>query len=121
MLPAKVRDRPEVRTQPVQQEPQLDVPPALPHQPSGGTDPVEIAVDVQLHQQVRAVRRPPCGRGHGVLKSHRLEIEAVHEHLDEPRRAVLRDRVFNASDAHGHLAAVHPGDVAHANSSSFVR
>ena len=110
---AEVRDGAEVRLQPVQQKPQLHISPALPHEIPGGADLVHVAVEVQLQQVAGMIRRPARPRGHGVPKPHLLQIQAVHEHLDEPRRAVLRNFVLDAPHAHGHLAAVRPNNKAH--------
>ena len=110
---AEVRDGAEIRLQPVQQKPQFHIPPALPHEIPGGADLVHISIEIQLQQIAEMIRRTARPRGHGVPKPHFLQIQAVHEHLDEPRRAVPRHLVLDAPHAHGHLAAVCPNNKAH--------
>ena len=111
---SEIRDGAKVRAEPVDEEPQLDVPPALPHEPPGGTYPVQIAPDIQLHQVVGIVGWPARGRGDGVLEPHGLQIQAVHKNFDESRGAVLRHLVLDTPHAQGHLPAVRADDIAHA-------
>lgn len=115
MLLSEVRDGAEVGAQPVQQKEQLDVSPALPMQPPRGADSVLIAIDEQFHQIARTVRRPARRRGHSVLEAHFLQIEALHKHFDEPRRAVPRDFVLDTPNAQRHLPAVRSRHIAQPN------
>ena len=54
---------------------------AFPHQAPGGAYPVEVAIDVQFHQVVWAVRGPARGRGRGVLEPQRFQAVS-YTHLD---------------------------------------
>ena len=99
----EVRNGAEVRHEPIQQEPQLNVPAALPHEPPGGAYFVQVAVDIQLHQVVGIVGWPARGRGDGMLEPHGLQVQAVHKNFDESRGAVLRHLVFDAPYIQHHL------------------
>ena len=74
---AEVRDGAKVRLQPVQQKPQLHIPPAFPHEIPGRADLVHVAVEIQLQQVAGMVRRSARPRRHGVAKPHLLQIQAV--------------------------------------------
>ena len=72
----------------------LDIVPSLTFKPPARLNPVEIAVDVQLQQHRRMIRRPAGCLGSDPLKSKLGEVEFLDKCVDHPDRIVLADPVF---------------------------
>jgi hypothetical protein len=59
-------------------------------------NPVEIAVDVELQQHRRMIRRPTSRLGSDPVKSKLGEVEFLDKCVDHPDRIVLADPVLQA-------------------------
>jgi hypothetical protein len=90
----EVGDGLEVRRQAARQPYQLHVALALVLQATAGLDAMEIAVDVDLEQNRRVVRRPSCtGRCHP-FEAQAGEVQFVDKRVDDPNRVVLANEVI---------------------------
>jgi hypothetical protein len=74
----------------------LDVAPSLALKPAARLDPIEVAVDVELQQDRRMIRRSAGYLGLDTVESKSGKIEFVHKDVDHPNRIVLADPVFQA-------------------------
>ena len=106
VVPAEVGDGLEVRRQAPGQPHQLDVALRLALQPAAGLDAVEIAVDVDLQQHRRVVRRSPRRRGIDAFEAQLGQIELVDEDLDHPDRIVFGDVVVQALGQQSDLRSI---------------
>ena len=91
----------------------LDVAATLALQTSARTDPVEVAVNVELQQVARRVARTPRRfrldpREPGVRK-----IEPVNGGVDEPHRILGLDVIVNRLRQQPKLVPSESGDVSH--------
>ena len=66
----------------------------FPLQAPAGLDAVEVAVDVNLEQRGRVIRRPTTCRAIGGLEAQRAQVEGLDECIDDPHRVVLVDVVL---------------------------
>src|SRR3954452_910405 len=82
-------------------------------QAPAGADPIEVAVDVELGQIRRRIAWPTCCFGLDPSKAGRLQVEPIHEGLDEPHRIVRTDVVVDGLRQEQHLGAVVTGNVCH--------
>ena len=103
---AEVGDGLEVGRQAPGQPHDLDVALGLALEATAGLDPVQIAVDVDLEQHGRVVRRSARGRRLGALEPELPEVEFVDEGVDHPDRVVFSDVVVEALREQGDLASV---------------
>ena len=90
---AEVGNGLEVRRQSTGQPHQLDVALRLALQTPAGRDAVQVAVDVDLEQHRRVVRRPPRRRRISAGKAQLLQIELFDEGVDRADRIVFGDVV----------------------------
>ena len=86
---AEVGNGLEVRHQPSGQPHQLDVALRLALQPTAGLDAIQVAVDVELQQHRRVVRRPARRRRVNPIEAERIQIKPIDEDLDHANR-ILR-------------------------------
>jgi len=91
----EVRDRLEVGLEAAQQPHDLDVASTLAFKPPARANPVEVAVNVELHKIAGRVARPPRRLRLDPSKSRRRKIETVNKGVDEPNRIVHPDAVVN--------------------------
>jgi hypothetical protein len=81
---------------PTRQPHPLNVAPSLVLKPPARLNPVEIAVNIELQQHRRMIRRPPGRLGIDPVKSQLGQVEFLDKCLDHPDRIVLADPVFQA-------------------------
>ncbi|SKY84766.1 Uncharacterised protein [Mycobacteroides abscessus subsp. massiliense] len=110
VVAAEVGDGLEVRHQPAGQPHQLQVALGLPLQPPARRDPVQIAVEVDLEQRRRMVRRPAGRLRHHAGKAQTRQIQLLDEGLDGADRIVLADIVVQAVRQQRGLTTVLPLD-----------
>ena len=84
----------------------LDVVPSLTLQPPARLNPVEIAVNIELQQHRRMIRRPASRLGSNPVKSQLAQIEFLDKNIDHPNRIVLADPVFQAFREQCALSAI---------------
>ena len=72
---------------------ELDVALRFALQPSARLDSVQVAVDVDLEQDRRVIRRSASGRGLGAFESELVKLQPFNEHVDHPDGIVLGDVV----------------------------
>jgi hypothetical protein len=114
IVASEVRDRLEVGLEAAQQPDDLDIALGLPLQPPTRSNPVQIAVDVELQEiagriawTARRFRLDP--REPGVRK-----IEPVNKGLDEPHRILGLDVIVNRLRQQKKLVPSESGNVSHA-------
>jgi len=90
---AEVGNGLEVGRQSTGQPHQLDIALRLALQPTAGRDAVQVAVDVELEQHRRVVRRPPGRRRIGAGKTQLLQIQLVDKGVDRAHRIIFGDVV----------------------------
>ena len=73
---------------------QLDVALGLPLQPAAGGDLVDVAVDIDLQQHARVIRRPSGRLRHDAREPKCPQVQLADEHVDHPDRVLLRDIVI---------------------------
>ena len=83
-------------------------------QPSARSDPVEVAVDVELQQVARRVARTPRRFRLDAPETRCREVEPVDKHVDEPNRIVGVDVIVNRLRQQQKLVPSESGDVSHA-------
>jgi len=83
----------EVRRQAAREPHHLQNAPALALESMARLNPVEVAVDIDLEQHRRVVRRPVRLRGLDALEAELRQIQLVDECIDDPHRVVLGDEV----------------------------
>jgi hypothetical protein len=74
--------------------------------PWPGSDPIQVAVDVDLEQHARVVSRPPSDRRRRPREPQRTKVQFLDESLDHPYRVVVSDVVIQAFGQQRHLLAV---------------
>jgi len=74
----------------------LDIAPGLALEPTARLNPIEIAVDVELQQYRRMIRRPPGCLGIDPAEPKSGQIELLDENVDHPNSIGLADPVFQA-------------------------
>ena len=103
---AEVGNGLEVRHQPSGQPHQLDVALRLALQPTAGLDAIQVAVDVELQQHRRVVRRPARRRGVNPNKAELAQIKPIDEDLDHANRILRFNVVLKTRGQQGHLGSV---------------
>jgi hypothetical protein len=93
---AEIGNRLVIRSQTPRQPHRLDVAPSFALKPAARLDPIEVAVDVELQQDRRMIRRSAGHLGLDTVESKFGKIEFVHKDVDHPNRIVLADPVFQA-------------------------
>jgi hypothetical protein len=89
---AEVRDGLEVRREPSGQPDQLDIAEGLPLKPPTRYNLVNIAVNIDLQQDARMIRRTPCRRRRNTLKSKSREVQFLDERLNDPNLVLLTNK-----------------------------
>jgi hypothetical protein len=89
----EVGDGLEVRREPSGQPHQLDIAASLSLEPPTRSNLVDIAVNVDLQQDARMIRRTPRRCRRDPVKSKRREVQLVNERLDDPDLVLLGDKV----------------------------
>ena len=82
--------------QPTRKPHHLDVVPSLTLKPPARLNPVEIAVNIELQQHRRMIRRPTSRLRIDPVKSQLGKVEFLDKNVDHPNRIVLADPVFQA-------------------------
>ena len=93
---AEVGNRLVIGYQSTRQPHYLNVVPSLTLEPPARLSPVEIAVDIQLQQDRRMIRRPASRLGINPVKSQLGQVEFLNKNVDHPNRIVLANPVFQA-------------------------
>ncbi len=106
VVAAEVSNRLEVRRQAARQPHQFDIALRLPLKTPAGLQAIEIAVDVDLEQHGRVIRRPASRSGFNTFKAQVLKIQLVDERVDHADRVVVPDEVVQALWQQGDLASI---------------
>ena len=83
-------------------------------QPPARSDPVQIAVDVELQKVARRIAGTPHRLRLHPQKPRRRKIQPFDEGVDEPHRIVPADIVVHRLRQQQKLVAFQSGDVSHA-------
>ena len=110
----KVGNRLKVGPQTAKQPDDLDVAATLALQPSARSDPIEVAVNVELQQVARRVARTPRRFRLDAPETRCREVEPVDKHVDEPHRIVGLDVIVYRFRQQQKLVPSESGDVSHA-------
>ena len=86
IVASEVRDRLEVRLEAAHQPDDLDIALGFPLQPSARSNPVQIAVDVELQEIAGRITRPPRRLRFDSREAGARKIEPINEGLDEPNQ-----------------------------------
>jgi hypothetical protein len=105
---AGVRNRLVVGSKPAHQPHHLNVTTGLALQSAARLDPIEIAVDVELQQDRRMIRRPARYLGFDPVKSKLGQGEFIDKYINPANRIVLADPVFQAFREQRALTAIRP-------------
>ena len=95
-----------IGSKPARQPHHLNVAPGITLQPPARLDPIEIAINVELQQHRRMVRRPASRLGSDPTKSNFGQVEFVDKNVNDPNRIVLADPVFQAVRKQAALPAI---------------
>src|SRR5262249_46266236 len=93
---AEVGNRLVIRRKAPSEPHHLDVPPSLMVEPAARLNPIEIAVDVELQQYRRMIRRPAGRLRIDPLEPKLAEVKLVDKDVDDSNRIVLMNPVFQA-------------------------
>ena len=91
---AEVCNRLVIGDQPARQPHHLNSLPSLTLKPSARLNPVEIAVDIELQQDRRMIRRPAGCLGIDPVKPKLGKVEFLNKYVNHPNRIVLDDPVL---------------------------
>ena len=111
---AEIRYRPEIGPQHIQQIKQLHISPAFRHEPPGGADPVQIAVDVELQHIARVIAGTARSRGHGAHKAQIFHEQTVYIRTDHPHGVIFFHQLVDAVGQKPRLLRCDAFDIAHA-------
>ena len=114
IVAAEVRDRLEVGLEAAQQPDDLDIAPRFPLQPPARSNPVQIAVDVELQQIAGRIAWPPRRLRFDPREPRARKIQPIDEGVDEPNRIVGLDVIVNRLRQQQKLVPSESGDVSHA-------
>src|SRR5438132_9467826 len=77
-------------------------------EPAARLNPIEIAVDVELHQHRRVIRRPAGRLRIDPAEPKLAQVEFVDKDVDDPNRIVLMNPVFQAFRKQRVLPSIRP-------------
>ena len=97
-----------IRREPAGEPHHLEIALALALQPPARLDAVEIAVDVELEVQRRVVAWPPDVSGLRASEAQFIEIERLHERIDDADRIAVIDPLFEAFGQQRQLPPINP-------------
>ena len=103
---AEVGNGLEVWHQPSGQPHELDIALRLALQPAAGLDAIQVAVDVELQQHRRVVRRPACRCRVNANEAKCLQIKSFDEDLDHANRILRFNVVLQTRGQQAHLGSV---------------
>jgi hypothetical protein len=86
----------------------FNVAPSLTLEPAARLNPIEIAVNVELQQYRRMIRRPAGCLGIDPAEPKLRQVEFVHKDVDHANGIVLADPVFQAFRKQRALSTIHP-------------
>ena len=93
---AEIGNRLVIGNQPTGEPHHLNVAPGLALKPAARLNPVEIAVNVELQQHRRMVRRPAGGLGINPAEPKLGKIEPLDKDVDHANRIILANPIFQA-------------------------
>ena len=96
IVPTEIGNGLVIGNEPTRQPHDLNVASGLTLEPAARLNPVEIAVDVELQQDRRMIRRPAGYLGIDPAEPKLGKIEFVGKDVDHPNGIVLADPVFQA-------------------------
>jgi len=97
----------------LQQPQQFDIAVRLLLQAAAGAQAIEVAVQVELQEITRMIRRASCGSGSDTLEAEGLKIEVIDEGIEKADRILCRDIVVEALWKEDHLVTVRALDMSH--------
>ena len=97
-----------IGNEPARQPHHLNAAPGLALQPAARLDPIEIAIDVELQQDRRMIRRPTCDLRIDPAEPELGQIELIDEDINYPNRILLIDPVFQAFRKQRDLFSIRP-------------
>ena len=122
IVASEVGDRLEVGLQAAQQPDDLDIALGFPLQPPARSDPVQIAVDVELQQIAGRIARPPRRFRLDPREPGRRKVEPINEGVDEPNRIVGVDVIVQPPPATTRSArCVHIKTTSRRTSQAYAR
>jgi hypothetical protein len=110
----EIGDGLEVRLEAVHQPDDLDIALRFPLQPPARSNPVQIAIDVELQKVARRIAGTPHRLRLHPQKPRRRKIEPINEGVDESNRIVDLDVIVNCLRQQQKLVPSESGDVIHA-------
>jgi len=109
---AEVGNRLVIGSEPAQQPHQLDIAAGFSFKPSARLHPVQVAVDVQLQENRRMIRRPTSRRWINSIEAHLGQIKRIDKHVDHTNGVALADEIIEAFGQQGRLPAIWPRNEA---------
>jgi hypothetical protein len=103
----------EVRLEATQQPDDLDIALGFPLQPPARSNPVQIAVDVELQQIAGRIARPPRRLRFDPREPGARKIQPINKGVDEPNRIVALDVIVNRLRQQQKLVPFESGNVSH--------
>src|SRR5262249_59818606 len=89
VIPAEVGYRLVIRSKSPSEPHHLDIPPGLMFEPAARLNPIEVAVDVELQQSRRMIRRSAGRLRIDSVEPKLAEVEFVDKDVDHPNRIIL--------------------------------
>ena len=105
---AKVGNRLVIGNKPASEPHHFDVAYGLSLEPPARLDPIEVAVNVELQQHRRMIRRPTGRLGVDPAEPKIAQIELVDKDGDHPNGIVLNNPIFQAFRKQRALSSIHP-------------
>jgi hypothetical protein len=110
----EIGDRLEIRPQALQEPDHLDVAFGFALQPPARSDPIQIAVDIELQKVARRIPRPPRSLRRHPREPRRRKIQPLDEGVDEPHWIARVDIVVHRLRQQQKLVTSESADVSHA-------
>ena len=120
VVPAEIRDGLEIRAHPAQQPDHFEIARRLGLQTPARTHAVQIAVEIELEQIRRVIRRPPRLLGLRAGETQRRKVEPLGVSVDEARRGVVTDVVLHAGREELDLGSIRAAQAAHGGASKIL-
>ena len=104
----EIRNRLVVGDKPAHKPHHLNVAPGVTLEPAARLNPVEIAVNIELQQHRRMIRRPTGHLGINPTEPQLGKIECIDKDVDHPNGIILVNPVFQAVRKQRALPAIRP-------------
>jgi len=113
VIPSEVCDGLEIGRETFDEPHDFDVAMRFPFQLTAGAYAVEIAIEVELQEITRVIRRSTGILENSMGETHLIQVKGVEECVDKANGAFLRDVIIESFREEGHLIPIETFDMLH--------